>query len=26
VNGQPGLGRAIEILDEDLLPEFLQQH
>ena len=26
VNGQPGLGRAIEILDEDLLPEFLQQY
>lgn len=26
VNGQPGLGRAIEILDEDLLPEFLEQH
>jgi hypothetical protein len=26
VNGQPGLGRAIEILDEDMLPEFLEQH
>jgi hypothetical protein len=25
VNGQPGLGRAIEILDEGSLPEFLQQ-
>jgi hypothetical protein len=26
VNGQPSLGRAIEILDEDILPEFLEQH
>ena len=26
VNGQPRLGRAIEILDEDILPEFLEQH
>ena len=26
VNGQSGLGRAIEILDEDMLPEFLEQH
>ena len=26
VNGQPGLGRAIELLDEDLLPEFLELH
>ena len=26
VNGQPSLGKAIEILDEDLLPEFLAQH
>jgi hypothetical protein len=26
VNGQPGLGRAIEILDEKILPEFLEQH
>jgi hypothetical protein len=26
VNGQPGLGRAIEILEEDLLQEFLEQH
>jgi hypothetical protein len=26
LNGQPGLGRAIEILDEDLLPKFLEQH
>jgi hypothetical protein len=26
LNGQPGLGRAIEILDENLLPEFLKQH
>jgi hypothetical protein len=26
VNGQPGLGRAIEILDEGSLPEFLQQY
>jgi hypothetical protein len=26
VNGQPGLGRAIEILDEDILPKFLEQH
>ena len=26
VNGQPSLGRAIEILDEDLLTEFLEQY
>lgn len=26
INGQPNLGRAIEILDEDLLPEFLEEH
>jgi len=26
VNGQPGLGKAIEVLDEDLLPVFLEQH
>jgi hypothetical protein len=26
VNGQPGLGKAIEILEEDLLQEFLEQH
>ncbi len=26
VNGQPGLGKAIELLDEDLLPPFLEQH
>lgn len=26
VNGQPNLGRAIEMLDEDILPEFLEQH
>jgi hypothetical protein len=25
LNGQPGLGRAIDLLDEDLLSEFLQQ-
>jgi hypothetical protein len=25
LNGQPGLGRAIEMLDEDMLPEFLEQ-
>jgi hypothetical protein len=26
VNGQPGLGKAIEILDEDMLSEFLENH
>lgn len=26
VNGQPGLGRAIELLDEDFLAEFHKQH
>ena len=26
VNGQPGLGKAIELLDEDLIPEFLEQY
>jgi len=26
VNGQPSLGRAIEILDDDLVTEFLEQH
>lgn len=26
LSGQPGLGRAIESLDEDLLPEFLNQY
>jgi hypothetical protein len=26
VNGQPDLGRAIEILEEDLLQEFLEEH
>lgn len=26
VNGQPELGRAIAILDEHILPEFLEQH
>ena len=26
LNGQPGLGKAIELLDEDLISEFLQQY
>jgi hypothetical protein len=26
VNGQPGLGKAIEILDEDAVDEFLSQY
>lgn len=26
INGQPGLGKAIEMLDEDLLTEFIEQH
>jgi hypothetical protein len=26
LNGQPGLGKAIGMLDEDLLTEFLEQH
>jgi len=26
LNGLPGLGKAIEILDEDLVPEFLEEH
>ena len=26
INGQPSLGKAIEILDEDLLKEFLENH
>jgi hypothetical protein len=26
VNGQPGLGKAIEIMDDDLLAEFLENH
>jgi hypothetical protein len=26
INGQPGLGKAIEIMDDDLLTEFLENH